>query len=539
MPGSQATTKRCFASDGSQAARPRGRAAHREATRHYRAAAAYAERLPEPEQAELLERYAEEAHLAGANEEALQARRQALVLRERLGQAERTAENLRWISQLAWWTGRVTEMREAADRALQVLAGRPPNKELAMAYVAQAQLRFRVNHLAESAEWADRAVVLARELGEDEIALHASVTRDTARLAAGDLAAWASLEEVHRSAHDAGLVDPAARALGSLASVVADELARYAEAQELIERSLAYSTEHNLDGLYLPILGARARLRLERGDWAGALSDAESVVARGGVTGPSAVQALVARGRILAARGEPNALSILDQAQDGADNLGDVSMLVPVADARSEYFLWAGDADRAQREARQGLQRTGWDGGPPFIVGRLAWRLWRAGGTEDWPDSIAEPYQMMMHGDWAAAAAEWAARGATYLRIDALAAGDEASGAEALRLLDGLGAARAASHVRSRLRKRGFSHLPRGPRRTTAANIAGLTARQAEVLSLIEQGLSNAEIAGRLTLSAKTVDHHVSALLDKLGVSSRGQAAALAHRLQLGPDTTR
>ena len=80
----------------------------------------------------------------------------------------------------------------------------------------------------------------------------------------------------------------------------------------------------------------------------------------------------------------------------------------------------------------------------------------------------------------------------------------------------------------------GFAHLPRGPRRATAANVAGLTPRQVEVLALIEQGLSNAEIAARLTLSPKTVDHHVSALLDKLGVASRGQAAAVAHRLNLG-----
>jgi DNA-binding CsgD family transcriptional regulator/tetratricopeptide (TPR) repeat protein len=534
LAGDQQAVLRYGQTAGEAAAR---QGAHREATRHYRAAATYAERLPEQQQAELLERYAEEAHLAGANEEALQARRKALAIREKLGEAEGTAEDLRWISQLAWWTGHETEMREAADRALEVLAGLAPNKQLAMAYVAQAQLRFRVNLLAESATWAQRAVDLARQLGEEEIAFHASVTRDTARLAIGDLDAWTSLEQIHRSGEEAGLVDPAARALGSLATVVADELARYAEAEELIDRSLAYSAEHNLDGLYLPILGARARLRLERADWDGALSDADSVLARAGVTGPSAVQALVARGRIMAARGEPDALSVLDQAAAAAEAVGDVSMQIPVLDARSEYLLWASDADGAQQEARQGLQLAGWNTGPPFIVGRLAWRLWRAGGKQEWPDTIAEPYQMMIRGDWTAAAAEWSARGANYLRIDALATGDEASGAEALRLLDGLGAARAASHVRSELRKRGFSHLPRGPRRTTAANIAGLTARQVEVLSLIEQGLSNAEIAARLTLSAKTVDHHVSALLDKLGVSSRGQAAALAHRLQLSQET--
>jgi DNA-binding NarL/FixJ family response regulator len=146
---------------------------------------------------------------------------------------------------------------------------------------------------------------------------------------------------------------------------------------------------------------------------------------------------------------------------------------------------------------------------------------------------VAAPYQQMIDGDWAAAAAAWAERGATYLRVEALAAGDRSAGVEALRLLDGLGAVRAAAYVRTSLRRRGITGLPRGPRPATAANAAGLTPRQVEVLLLVEQGLSNAEIAARLTLSPKTVDHHVSALLDKLGVASRGQAAALAHRMNL------
>ncbi|HZA03752.1 MAG TPA: AAA family ATPase, partial [Propionibacteriaceae bacterium] len=480
--------------------------AHREAARHYRAAATYAQQLPGPERAELLERYADEAHLAGANEEALRARQQALAIWEDLGKTEQIAENLRWISQLSWWTGRVNQMRVTADRALAVLAGLPPSKALVMAYVAQAQLRYRVNQLTESAEWADRAVHLAQQLGEPEIALHASVTRDTARLAAGDLAAWASLEESHAAARAAGLVDPAARALGSLATVVADELAQYVDAEVLIDRSLAFSTEHSLDGLYLPILAARAALRLERGDWDGALRDAESVLKPGGLAGPSAVMALVAQARILSARGEPDAQTVLDQAARAAEGVGDVSMRVPVADARSESFLWAGDAESAQQEARRGLDLTGWRGGPPFVVGRLAWRLWRAGGTDEPPVPIAEPYQQMIDGDWAAAAAAWQARGAVYLRIEALAGGDQAAGTEALRLLDGLGAGRAGAYLRASLRRRGFSRLPRGPRRATAANVAGLTPRQVEVLLLVEQGLSNAEIAARLTLSPKTVD---------------------------------
>ena len=76
--------------------------------------------------------------------------------------------------------------------------------------------------------------------------------------------------------------------------------------------------------------------------------------------------------------------------------------------------------------------------------------------------------------------------------------------------------------------------MPLGPRATTQANPAGLTARQLDVLELISEGDRNADIAAKLFLSEKTVDHHVSAILRKLGVHSRGQAAAEAARLGIG-----
>ena len=67
-----------------------------------------------------------------------------------------------------------------------------------------------------------------------------------------------------------------------------------------------------------------------------------------------------------------------------------------------------------------------------------------------------------------------------------------------------------------------------GPGPATRANAAGLTARELEVAALLANGLTNGEVATRLVLSPKTVDHHVSAVLSKLGVRSRRDVAAAA-----------
>jgi DNA-binding CsgD family transcriptional regulator len=223
----------------------------------------------------------------------------------------------------------------------------------------------------------------------------------------------------------------------------------------------------------------------------------------------------------------------LDELLGRRAEIVELQWVAPVAAARAEYFLLTGDPDRAAALARQALDLAP-HAYQPFQLGVLAYRLWQAGVTEPPTTAVAEPYQLMINGDWAGAAA-WDGRGAAYLRIDALSAGDRTAAAEALRLLDGLGAERAAQRLRARLRQRGVTGVPRGPRPPTAAHPAGLTTRQAQVLALLAEGMSNADIADTLILSRTTVEHHISALLDKLGATSRGQATAIAHRLNLVP----
>jgi DNA-binding NarL/FixJ family response regulator len=103
----------------------------------------------------------------------------------------------------------------------------------------------------------------------------------------------------------------------------------------------------------------------------------------------------------------------------------------------------------------------------------------------------------------------------------------------ALQIFEHLGAAPMAGVTRRKLRERGVRNVPRGSHERTKQNPHQLTRRQLQVLALLAEGYRNAEIAGRLFVTEKTVDHHVSAVLEKLKVRSRGEAAAVAIRLGL------
>jgi DNA-binding NarL/FixJ family response regulator len=101
-------------------------------------------------------------------------------------------------------------------------------------------------------------------------------------------------------------------------------------------------------------------------------------------------------------------------------------------------------------------------------------------------------------------------------------------------VLDGLGASTATAAARRRMKEAGIRAIPRGPRAATRAAPAGLTAREQEVLALLADGLADREISERLVISERTVHHHVSAVLSKIGVSSRTAAAREAARMGIG-----
>jgi len=507
-------------------------AAHREAVGHYRAVLPHAGRLSALVRAEVLEGYSVEAYMSGLTTEAVSARRAEVALREAAGDREKLGETLRWLSRLHWWDGNRPEAEAAVARAIAVLETLPPGHQLAMAYSSRAGLDMLAGRDEAAMRGATRTIELAGQLDDREALAHALAIIGSARLNVGDLGGRADLERGFEVAVAANRVDQAALALGNLATM-SSERRDYRHARQDLDRALAFVQAQELSGWVQHVLGHRARVRLDQGDWAGAEQDARAALAEDVKGGARVVDALVPLGLLQARRGQPEAVATLQEAVERGYATAELQWTAPVAAARAEHAWLLGEEHRIAEEAGPHF-------GPavqaahPWFAGELAFWLWLAGALPEVPPIVAEPYRLLLAGDWRAAADAWQELGCPYTQALALACGDrDETALEALTLLDGLGATQTAQRVRRQLRRRGILRVPRGPNRATAANPARLTGRQVEVLGLLAEGLTDAEIAARLSLSAKTVGHHVSALLAKLGVGSQREAAAVAHRLEV------
>jgi DNA-binding CsgD family transcriptional regulator len=233
-------------------------------------------------------------------------------------------------------------------------------------------------------------------------------------------------------------------------------------------------------------------------------------------------------------RGTPGIREELATAREQARSSGDPEWLLPVLTAVCE-LAWLTDDDSDVDDAlRQAYGDTA--DSHPWQRAELAVALKRLGQDVSPPSGAPSPYAEELAGDHRAAAQAWRDRGCPYEAAAALASsGDPAAIEEALSVFERLGTEPAAEKARRLLRGTG-ARAARGPRRTTKQHPAGLTTREAEVLDQLVCGLTNAEIAERLVLSTRTVDHHVSAVLAKLGVTNRADAVRRA--AELAPSTS-
>jgi DNA-binding CsgD family transcriptional regulator/tetratricopeptide (TPR) repeat protein len=507
--------------------------AHREAAAHYAAALEHADGLEPAARAALLELRAQESFVSGAVQEAIEAETSALEIFVATGDRLREGGAHRSLGTFAWYQGDGPRVKAETDTAVEILETLPPGRELALAYGRQASGSMMEFDLAGAREWGAKAIALAERLGETETLVGATGVVGTVELHHGLAEGREKVTWSLQSALEAGLDRHAAVDYCNLVAG-SHHLRDYETVAAHLAPGRAFCDEHDLLAWDLYLGGWEAHVALDHGRWAEAAAVAGEVLERTRGTLPhSRYRALIVAGLVHARRGDADPWPELDEALEIAVEADELDTIHPVAVGRAEARWLTGEAGLVAEETDEAIARAE-PTGSPTLIGELALWRHRAGLPYAGNVRLLFPYQAEIAGDVVAAAEFWRARGCRYDAAVALAGSQgEDDLRESLRELQRLGARPAAAIVARRLRERGVRGVQRGPRTSTRANPAGLTDRQLEVLALIVNGLSNADIAERLVISHKTAEHHVSAVLSKLGVSGRHAAARRAAELGL------
>jgi DNA-binding CsgD family transcriptional regulator/tetratricopeptide (TPR) repeat protein len=516
--------------------------AHRQAVEHYAAAVGQVDRLPRDEGATLLARYAEALVAVDQPASAVTAWERAVELlddgEDEVGLWHARAQ----LARALWTAGRSREAYELIDRtvaALEPAAARRADGRIAEAFALAAYLAMLARRSSDAVEWGRRAIIVATASEARQALPLAYNALGCARIIGfEDLGGVADLERSGSLAAELGDHRSVVGGLSNTGSALG-EIRRYSDGALALEKAMAYAADHDFDYAGRYAHAWLGRIRFEQGDWVTAEAIASETLGDQASSPISPMVALAVAGRIRARRGQPGAREALEQAWAIASRTNDLQRTWPaIAGLAEAAWLeeWpapevAGIVDRLQAlldEAR-GL-RLAW------AIGELAFWLARHGHEAGDPLGAAEPFAAGLSGDHRRAAAAWQAIGCPYETAWALAdVDDEHALRSALDLLISLGAEPLTARVRRRLRAIGASNIPRGPRATTASSPSGLTAREQEVLGLLSAGMTDREIADRLVVSPRTVSHHVSAILGKLGVRRRTEAIGVATSRE--PDT--
>ncbi len=506
--------------------------AHREAAGQYARVIRHAGAAPAHGRAALFSSYACEAQSAGLYSDTIGALHEAISIRRELGDILGLGDDLARLTTPYVTLGRNDEAEEASRASIEALEALPPSHELAIAYGFQAYMRMLSRDNVEAVEWGEKCVELARRFDEPDTVSRGLNMIGAAYVMSGEIERGIDyLGQSLEVAEEHDLEYRIAQVHWMLGSGLG-EMYELERAEESLRDHIAFAREWDHDSDYTRAW--LAAVLVYRGRWTEGSELALAVL--GARPAPVAeITANVALGRVRARRGDPGAFPALDAALERARPGGHLQRLGHVHAARAEAAWLDGDCERAAREARA-VYSLALEKRHLWFAAELAYWQWKTCSLEEAPTWIAEPYRLQIEGKPREAAASWRERGCPFEAARALAESDcVADVACALETFETLEAAPSARLARERLRALG-APVPRGPRPATRANPANLTPRELEVLRLVADGMRNADVAERLVVSRRTVDHHVAAVLRKLDAKTRGEAAAAAAGLGLLQD---
>ena len=504
--------------------------AHREAAAQFERALRASGSLPAAQEAELLTLLAQELLMVNRAQSAIVAQEQANKLFEGTGEVVGFADGLRRLSRLYICGGRGADAGKPIYKSVELLEALPESRELAVAYAGLVMY-----HMSTDGDLRDaaRALELAERFQDDLTLLHTLNSVGAHDLLRGIPGGKEKLLRSLDLASELGMDEDAGRAYINLTYCMT-QAREYEGFMELATRGIDFSLEHGLELWRMWIMSSLALALMDLGDWSRAAEVADAVL-KGEMGQLPRVSVLPVMALIRARRGDPEVWPLLEEAAAMAEREGVIQYEIPVALARAEVAWLEGrpEAIAAETEASfaKATRLDAW-----HRLGELTcWRR-RAGLSDRVDPRLPERYRAELDGDYARAAELWNGLGCVYDAALALAASDDE---ELLRrsliTMQRLGARTTAAVVARKLRALGAQGITRGPRPTTQRNPAQLTAREVEVLELVRAGMRNSDIARKLFLTTKTVDHHVSSILRKLGVESRSQAADEAAKLGLSP----
>ena len=503
--------------------------AHRESAMQYERALRFADHVDPLTRAELLNALGREHGLIDHWENAAIVQEQALELWRELGDDLQVGHTLYMYSRTLWRLCRGKESSDAAEAAVALLQTLPPSRELGWACAFLSVVRSNALGCVDT-ELLLQAKRIAEEFGDT--ALLATVFNTM-----GADKAWMGEDGVPDLQHALELAldieddEQVGRAFANLQDILAREY-RLVEAEKIFDEGMSYCDEHDIGAYAHCLRGGQGFVLDKAGRWDEAdallVFDLEERV----LSPVNKVLKLLVIGLLDARRGRDTAERSLDEALALAESSGEPMYAVEAGIARLELAWLAGDAEGMRREATRALgDATLHD---RWTRGSLAVWLRRCGLPDADLGELAAPYALALAKDWRGAAEAWAELGVPYEQALALLDSvytEEAEAdalVEAARIFERLGATATLARAQAIMRQRGVGSIPRGSRADTRANRFGLTKREQEVLALICEGLTNAEIADRLFIAEKTVDNHVSSVLSKMKVSSRRAAARLA-----------